>query len=264
MSELTFSSLLKKSKEITQQFDALKKLKNLGENSILEDREQSTFWIVSKEGERIRAICGHRNNKGICFRPAGWGTDHVGFSKCKDHMRGSLYNSLLSAQHNYPTRLVELLEFTNDLEDRSLNSLDPEIKMLTALYQFVLTRPRDSEDMDVEEIDTIREIIKDLVKTKALRNKIQREMRLDASSVKEFVHQIFSVISYAVNPAVAKKIMEDINNKVLVPFMSKDRIIGKDMNFETKAAETIKKYGNTLKNIEKVKESKDEEKGEEE
>lgn len=100
-------------------------------------------------------------------------------------------------------------------------SVDTEIKMLYALQNYIMTM---GEEMTLDQIETVRGITLDLVKAKGLKNKIQRELRLDATSVREFVQQIFEIIAGRIRGPEAKNLMNDILNQVIIPFRNKDRI----------------------------------------
>jgi hypothetical protein len=208
-------------KELSNQFQGFRKLKRLQGYKIEIDPEESTNWLVSPEGTRLRRVCGHSTIYGPCLLTAGWGTDRKGYGKCRHHSRKSLYNVSLSLSHGLPSRLGELLEATEQLEDSELTSVDTEIKLLYALQTYVMSI---GPELTLDQIEILRGLATDLLKAKALKNKIQRELRLDATSVKEFVNQIFNIISARVRGPEAKNIMNDILNEVIIPFRTQDRI----------------------------------------
>jgi|SRR5690606_16432506 len=234
-------------KQIEKQFKFFKRIEDLGTNSILEDPSQSTFWIVDSTGTKIRPICGNRKSDGtICFQQAGWGTEHLGFGRCQTHKRSPLYNLALSESENYPTRLRGFLELSDEVDNNILNKLDPEIKILSALLNYILTLPEDSErtELSLEEIETAKGLLKEIIKAKTLRQKMLREIQLDYKHVKEFVGQIFSVIVHDLDPVQARNLMSDIYNKVIVPFQKTSQLSTSDYSLKQKISEVVSKVGN--------------------
>jgi hypothetical protein len=233
-------------KQIEQQFKFFKKIDNLGQSSILYDPNQSTYWIVSIDNIKIRPICGHRKSDGtVCFLSAGMGTEHSGFGFCSKHSSSPLMNISLSEQQNYPTRLKGLLERSVEIERSVIDSLEPEIRILSALLNYVLTFPEESdrEELTIEEIETAQGLVKELVKAKALRQKLMREIQLDYKNVKVFIDQIFSIIMNSVDGPQARNIIQDIYNKVIVPYRNSSKLTGSDGRMSDKIQEVISKTG---------------------
>jgi len=68
----------------------------------------------------VGELCGakKRQGEGNCARPAGWGTDHVGFKQCKLH-GGSTTNGGKAAEKERAAWL-----------ERLANELDPSVKYI--------------------------------------------------------------------------------------------------------------------------------------
>lgn len=227
-------------KKITNLFDAARSLQKLGAAQILEKPEISETWVVTPDGVMLRKICGHRSIKGLCFLPAGYSTDHIGKGKCKKHSRSLLYNPQLNALEGIPQRFGELLSFVDGIEEGILLNVDHEIKFLYALQQYLLITSENNVILP-QTIEALRELTMDIVKTKAVKNKIQKEVRLDASTVRDFVKNIMDIIVRRVPGAEAQNILQDIYNKVIVPYKNTDKISSSRFDFKEEVEKTLKK-----------------------
>lgn len=232
-------------RKITNRFKSIHSIKKLGSNTLMIDDATSTTWLLNPTGEKLRRICGYSGTRGICFQPAGWGTDHPGFAKCRNHERGVMLNPVLSREHNYPANFLELMAHADNLEDNDLLNVDHEIKILYALQQLLLVSKQGDPEviLTADKIEQIQKLTMDLVKTKAIKNKIQREMRLDTKAVDEFVNQIFGIIENHIIGPEAKAIFSDIINNVIVPFRSRDRITGGSIDISAKTDKRLTTLG---------------------
>lgn len=226
-------------KHISAIVEAAQKVEALGAVQILEKPDISETWIITKDGVHIRTICGHKSIKGPCLLPAGWGTDHKGKGKCKKHTRSLLYNPQLNKLEGIPERFGQLLEHVDTIEDGTLLNVDHEIKFLYAIQQYILTSS-DSGMLSSAQLEALQNITMDIVKTKSIKNKIQKQLKLDASSVKEFVKNIFEIIVQRVPGAEAQNILRDIYNNVIVPYRNSDKITGSKFDFKAEIDKTIK------------------------
>lgn len=216
--------------------DSLKKARRVIKSPplrILEIPEKSEKWLVTETGEKLRTVCGiwQGASQRPCLLPAGWMTPHPGKGNCRKHTRGGLYNIILNQESGYPTQLQELLLHTESLDESEIMPLELDIKLLYALQQYTMSRGIEGQ-LGLDQIDLVRKITGDILKAKTIKHKIQREMKLDNTTVKEFVNQIFKTISENVQGPEAKRLMEDIMNKVIVPFQSTDRLSDKDFTSE--------------------------------
>jgi len=227
-------------KKITNLFEAARSLRRLGTAQILEKPELSETWIVSSEGVMLRKICGHRSIRGLCFLPAGFSTNHIGKGKCKKHSRSLLYNPQLNALEGMPTRFGQLLEYVDGIEEGTLLNVDHEIKFLYALQQYFLTSS-DDDKITVQMVEILREITMDIVKTKAIKNKIQKEVRLDASTVRDFVKNIMDIIVKRIPGAEAQNILQDIYNNVIIPYKNTDKISSSRFDYKEEIERLVKK-----------------------
>jgi len=183
------------------------------------------FWLITATGTKIRKICGYQTNTGPCLRSSGQGTDHEGYGNCKLHQKGVLMAPALQQTMGMPVILRNLLEQNQNLESEHLTNLDHDIQLLYTLQQYLMTRFQDEAYvLTLEEIRVISDLTKEIVKTKAIKYKLKRELQLDNNTVKEFVNQIFTVIVDYIPGPQSQKILEDIMNKVIVPFKNRDQI----------------------------------------
>jgi hypothetical protein len=61
-------------------------------------------------------VCGPRNRSGgPCQRPAGWGTDHVGYGRCRLH-GGTTPNHVRAAQRQQAAETVASLGLRRDVD----------------------------------------------------------------------------------------------------------------------------------------------------
>lgn len=237
-------------KTVSNQFALSKNIQLIGNNSILEDPSTSQIWLVNSLGHKLRTICGHRKNNGItCLRASGYGTDHTGYGKCKDHSKNLFFNPNLNVINQMPTRLGELIEANAEMEEILFNSVDPEIIKLESLIQYIMTSPREEgEEISIEEISLIKDLVKEIVKAKVTRVKILREMRIDTTLIKDFVNNVFKVVLLHTSGPVARKIYNDILNTVLVPFKNRDRFNPSELT--NSADEKLEELTNLLENKE--------------
>lgn len=231
---------------IATQFKISNSLKVLNGCQILEDPTISETWLITPEGTKIRKICGHGTTNGVCLLPSGMGTEHFGKGRCKKHSRSALYNPQLNQVEGLPTRFVELLHHVDTLEDTVLLNVDHEIKFLYTLQLMLTSMSSDGVNLPLEVIEKLQSLTMDIVKTKAIKNKIQREMRLDATSIKEFVGQIFKIITQRVPKNEAQNILTDIMNEVIIPYRNQARISGSSLDLKDQITKVIEKESNSL------------------
>jgi hypothetical protein len=138
------------------------------------------------------------------------------------------------------------MQHVDSLEEKDMLDVDHEIKTLYALQQYIMTSPGSEQELSRPDIELLQELTMNIVKSKSIKNKIQREMRLDATSVKEFVSQVFNIIGKHVHGAELRNILTDIQNDVLVPFRNRDRIVGGDISIQDRIERTVEKTGDPL------------------
>jgi hypothetical protein len=241
MQQLSSSSLDKDriKQKIQAQFKISESLKVLNGCQILEDPELSETWLIDPSGIRLRKICGHASQYGVCLLPSGLMTDHYGKGRCKKHSRSALYNPQLNQVEGLPTRFIQLLQHVDTMEDTVLLNVDHEIKFFYTLQLMLTTMSPDGINLPIEVIEKLQSLTMDIVKTKAIKNKIQREMRLDASSIKEFIEQIFKIIVQRVPKPEAQNILQDIMNEVIVPYRNQARISGSTIDLKDRITKAV-------------------------
>ena len=72
---------------------------------------------------------------------------------------------------------------------------------------------------------------------------LEKEVQLDTKTVKEFINQIFGLIVANASRNVAKSIMTEILDKVIIPFNTQNRISGDDFTYEPESEEVMKTIG---------------------
>jgi len=214
-------------------------------------------YLVDSKGRRRKKICGTQKNNMpqgyVCTNPAGADTDHPGVAQCSFHDRQITNPSnvnlwaRLNTQANLPVNLMDLLESTKRIEETELVHVDDEIRLLYAMQGYIMTRTRKMLDEDGNEteegylsgddIELIMKLTDKILKAKDLRVKLNKELVLDTASVKSFVNQIFKIIGEQVSESIARSIMMDIMEEVIVPFKTKGRIRGTELHFDEEKGE---------------------------
>tara|TARA_R100000458_G_scaffold59009_3_gene68400 strand:- start:943 stop:1680 length:738 start_codon:yes stop_codon:yes gene_type:complete len=206
-------------------------------------------YIIDKNGERGRKICGAQRKDApagyVCLRPAGANTSHPGWSQCKQHdtaLTNGNNTSLWATMNRgagLPVNLSEFLENTNHIEDKHMRMVDDDIKLLYALQAGLITR----DPMTQSDLDMVVKITDRILKAKEMKRKLEKEVQLDTKTVKEFINQIFGLIVANASRNVAKSIMTEILDKVIIPFNTQNRISGNDFSYEPESEEIINRLG---------------------
>ncbi len=209
-------------------------------------------YLVDSRGRKKKRICGVQKNNMpqgyVCTNPAGADTDHPGIAQCSFHDR-QITNptninlwARLNLENKLPVNLMELLESTKQIEETEMVRVDDEIRLLYALQGYLMSRAKplvDEEGNKTEEgylssdnIELLMKLSDKILKAKDLRVRLNKELVLDTASVKSFVNQIFKIISEQASEAIARGIMVDIMEEVIVPFKTKGRMRGADLTFD--------------------------------
>jgi len=143
--------------------------------------------------------------------------------------------SIVDEKGKLPVRFVELYERAEKLEQEDLVKLDNEIKMLYTLQQHLLESGVVKRDGQRKEVDydsiTIRQLLlinKQLIAAKEVRQKLEREIRLDVMTIRELLVQIVEQVKIYVPEHLTRKVLGAIMNNVIVPHREKKKIIGDD------------------------------------
>jgi 2-hydroxy-3-keto-5-methylthiopentenyl-1-phosphate phosphatase len=113
--------------------------------------------------------------------------------------------------------------------------VDDDIKLLYSLQADLITR----DPMTQSDLDMVVKITDRILKAKEMKRKLEKEVQLDTKTVKEFINQIFGLIVANASRNVAKSIMTEILDKVIIPFNTTNRITGEDFKYEPEALEAI-------------------------
>ena len=226
-------------------------------------------YLIDNKGRTIKRICGTQLSnlpKGyVCTKPAGAGTDHTGYAQCDIHDRqlSNPNNTNLWLELNkkagLPANLLGFLENADLIQEHHLTSVDEDIKNLYGIMLYVMQKRRvgkkgkkDNEGneeetvlsdeglsdeglLNNEDVEIILKITDKILKAKELRLKLNKELHLDANTVKSFVDQIFKIIVSSVAEDVAKRMLTEILENVITPFKTKGRIKGDEFEYDLEA-----------------------------
>ena len=211
-------------------------------------------YLVDERGRKKRRICGTQRNRMpegyVCTNNAGRGTDHPGIGPCEFHDR-QISNPRntglwlrLNKEAGLPSNLLEFLESAEDIEETHLVNVDDDIKNLYALQAVVLSSRKASEDGEdgvlySKDIDLLMSITDKILKAKALRVKLNKEMSLDITTIKLFVNQIFKIIVAETAETVSRRILTAIVDGVIVPFRTQGRIKGGAFEYDPETQEIV-------------------------
>lgn len=211
-------------------------------------------YLTDDRGRKTRRICGVQKNnapKGhICTNPPGAGTGHPGVGPCSYHDR-QISNARntglwqrLNKEAGLPSNLLELLENAEEIEDVHLTSVDDDIRNLYALQGIVLSKRKTSEDGEEsvllnEDINLLTDITQKILKAKALRVKLQKEISLDVTTIKIFINEIFKIIVAETAESVSKRVLTAIVDGVIVPFRTQGRIKGAGFQYDPESKRII-------------------------
>jgi len=236
---------------LKRKFDKNEEFK--GDPPVIEKVSPLEAYSLKENGERNRRICGAQRRGApqgwYCMRPAGSGTTHKGMGPCKFHdteITKSTNTSLwyiLNKGAGLPAVLGEYLENAENIQEDHLVKVDDDIKILYALQSFILSR----DPLTNLDIDLVLKVSEKIFKAKELKKKLDKEVKLDTKTVKEFVNQIFSLIISNASQNVAKRIMTDILDKVVIPFNTEGRVKGNDFSVNAEYEEVVEQLELTTK-----------------
>lgn len=201
-----------------------------------------------------RPICGRQNSRDgmFCLNPRGQGTDHVGYGPCLDCEKkllqsllrsGAIYSPhrstfmiSLNQINGRPTMLQACLDRAEQLEQARLEKVEPDIRTLYGVIDFVMRggtknlteEERESGDWSLNH-DDVKQLIslyRQVVEAKKAAFVMQKEVKLDATTIKALVGQIMSVVFDNVDASTARKIGGKILDNVVMPFRAQGKIGG--------------------------------------
>jgi hypothetical protein len=122
----------------------------------IEVEDKDHIYLLSDKGERRYRICG-QPLRGlpkvfVCKQKAGHKTEHAGIGPCSVHetkneialkKRTDYLWSLLNKERGLPATLSELVEYAKKIDQRVLESVDPDIKIMYSLLGWVLNKPNE-------------------------------------------------------------------------------------------------------------------------
>lgn len=201
---------------------------------------QTEVYVVDKDGNRIKRICGYKTaDETPCLNPAGHGTVHRDFGYCKVHDRktkgGSKMWGLFAEEKGLPKNLGGLFQRAKELEDEDLSKMDGDIQLAYVLLADTLSPLKDNsngkknkEELDrrltIAEKDHALRILRFISEAKRNKSTMEKEVKLDITTVKDFVVQIFKVIEQTVQGHKAADVMNAILSQVLLPLKAQKKI----------------------------------------
>lgn len=211
-------------------------------NVFVEDKDR--VYLLSPIGERKHRICG-RHIKGlpkcfICKNKAGAGTEHKGIGPCKYHevnnelvvkKRMDYLWTMLNRERGMPENLAQLVEYAKKIDQRIVESFDPDIRIMYALLGWVLNKKDDRGELNNTDIKLALNVFDRLTKAKFLRKKAESETKMDMTSVTRFVKEIFEILRKHASQVTAQQMMADILKNVVQPLRDSNKII-EDADFE--------------------------------
>jgi hypothetical protein len=228
----------------------------------LEDGEEGCFLldntIQTPYGAALKPICGNQNARDglVCTRRRGSATFHPGKGLCLDcekKREGAIYRSgaiykpgnetmiELNRSNQMPARLVECLERSEKLEEQVTRDLLPDLKTVYGMVQFVMegglheisSADRESGDWRLWESDIklINTLLKTAVEAKKVMFVMEKQQRIDPTTIKAFVGQVMSVVFSHVDAGTARKIGGEILDQVIRPFRNEGHIGGSEEEY---------------------------------
>lgn len=134
----------------------------------------------------------------------------------------------------YP-RLIDDFIGASKIEEDDLVKVDDEIKLQINLINKILegakVTDKDGNEkerkLNNDEIKNISTLAKQIVSSKEVRHKIEKQIKLDVTNVREFTIQVLKVVKKNVPDHQAKKVMEGIL-QIIGEFRETKRIEGLD------------------------------------
>lgn len=202
-----------------------------------------------ENGEREKRICGAiKTNGERCKAPAGIGTDHSGIGYCITHdLRSNKTKNWLETAN----KLAEGSKLGTALDRASkgeiaVNKIDNELLMQRGLLLWYIDHVMERDDnpeFTKSDIDTIRKLNRDLIKTKESAARIKGSLKLDAVVVRKFIDQLMSFLVDELESKLKRNevmvIMEKMMEDVFIPLASRGMING-DLAALTQVPEGMK------------------------
>lgn len=191
---------------------------------------------------RFKRICGSNAtySGNVCTYDAGYRTDHPARGFCWLHETTAsvaAWNQIVSQGDDNDRPLVRYLRNAASITPHQLRELDGDIMFLHAL----VGQAQDGKTiLSSADLELIRKILADIVKAKETKAKIERDIKFEAESIKNFVNQVFSVVVSQLDPATARRIMNLVMDKVILPLEATDKISGdiKDLHSSVRGLQT--------------------------
>ena len=193
------------------------------------------YW-KNNDGNRGIRICGAiKENGRRCQAPAGTKTEHRGVGNClvHDKRRGASASWFkMSAEMAKGTKLGDMLERAGEQEVRIGETYD-EIRfqqvLLLHYIDFVINRDKVPE-FSKTDITFLKELNKDMIKSKESAARIKGSLKLDKVTVNQFVDQLltflFSALKNKLEKDILMQLIRDMSEKVFAPMTATSLIDG--------------------------------------
>ena len=158
--------------------------------------------------------CGSPTRAGTpCQRPAGWGTDHVGYGRCKLHggnaaIKHGRYSAILRGPFGEAVK--------RHMNDPNPLDLTPELAVLRGHIDW-LTGEIGNGALREKDVESIRKTVAMLQKTADTVSKIQTREALTTSELRYIVGEFCTVLRDRIDdPDLLRGIMDQLERRIVV------------------------------------------------
>lgn len=189
----------------------------------------SEVYLVGSETGRYKRICGSTNTYtgSTCTYSAGYRTEHVGKGFCWLHETNesaAAWTLILRGDLNPDDKpLLNYIQTLTSLSEKQLNDIDSDIMML---YSLAGSIQHNKINLTPGDIDLLRKVIVDISKMKELKSKIEKQAKFEVEGVKNFINRVFSVIVSQLDAGAARRIMNAIMERVILPMEAANELSG--------------------------------------
>ena len=212
--------------------------KGISKTEFITDDE---IYLLTEENKRKRRICGRKvyglpHPLFLCLNTAGSGTQHLGIGACQHHefsgdkalVQKRLNNlwAMMNTEAGVPSNLADMIEHAKQIDRKFLEVIDPDIRILYALLGCIVGKGLNDEDtISPRNISQATKIIDKIVKAKYLRKQLEKETKLDVTTVSLFVREIFDIIKKFTPEMTAQQILTNVLEKVIKPYKEQNKIV---------------------------------------
>jgi len=197
---------------------------SIAHNNLIPTKEKverlsaSEVYLLDSVGRRQYRVCGSVNtfSGSSCLYQAGYRTNHLFKGNCWLHetREGKAIWDIVIGGIDEKTVFGKYLINATCLTDDQLQDINADIIML---YALVGTLQDNRTVITVSDIEQIRKIIREIGKMKEIRGRLDRDMKLEVNTVRDFINRVFSIITGCLDKTSARRVMTQIMEKVVLP-----------------------------------------------